>query len=72
LLSYLPEMRGKTQMIEEGMELHNLKIWLRDERRPINRVYLAPENVELPFKTINGYTEVIVIESKGYSLIVFE
>ena len=34
LLSYVPEMRGsKTQMIEEPIELHNVKISLRSDGR---------------------------------------
>jgi len=72
LLSYLPEMRGKTPMIEEGMALCDVKIMLRDEKGMVNRVYIAPEKTALPFKNLNGYVEVTVPESKGYSLIVFE
>ena len=72
LLSYLPEMRGKTPMIEEGIELHNVKIMLRDEKKNVNRVYVAPEKTVLSFQNVNGYTEVTIPQSKGYSLIVFE
>jgi hypothetical protein len=72
LLSYLPEMRGKTPMIEEGITLHDVKIMLRDEKETVSRVYLAPEKTEIPFKRSNGYTEVVVPKSCGYSLIVFE
>jgi hypothetical protein len=72
VLSYLPEMRGKTPMIEEGVELHDIKIMLRDEKRTINRVYVAPEKTRLPFENVDGYAEVVVPKSKGYSLIVFE
>ncbi len=72
LLSYLPEMRGKTPIIEEGIELSNVKIMLRDEMKTIRKVYLAPERIELSFKYVNSYAEVTIPKSQGYSLIVFE
>lgn len=72
LLSYLPEMRGGTQIIEEGIELSNIKVMLWDENKTIKKVYLAPEKIELSFKHVKGYAEVIIPKSRGYSLIVFE
>ncbi|WP_298649069.1 alpha-L-fucosidase [uncultured Proteiniphilum sp.] len=72
LFSYIPEMRGNTPMIEEGVELHDVKIILRNNDKIFSKVYLAPEKTELSFEVLNGYTKVSVPESKGYSLIVFE
>ncbi len=73
LLSYVPEMRGsKTQMIEEPIELHNLKISLRNDGKAPQKVYLAPEKKSLPFKIVDGYINVTVPVSYGYSLVVFE
>jgi hypothetical protein len=73
LLSYVPEMRGsKTQMIEEPIELHNVKISLLNNGKIPKKVYLAPEGKSLPFKISGGYTNVVIQDSKGYSLIVFE
>ena len=73
LLSYVPEMRGsRTQMIEEPIELNNVKISLRIDRKPPERVYLAPDKKSLPFKIVDGYINVTVPVSKGYSLVVFE
>lgn len=73
LLSYLPEMRGlNTQMIEEPIELHDVKISLRNDGKSPQKVYLAPNRKSLPFKSIDGYTVVTIPVSKGYSLIVFE
>jgi len=73
LLSYVPEMRGaKTQMIEEPIELHNVKIALRNDGKTPRKVYLAPEKKSLPFKVTAGYINVTIPVSKGYSLIVFE
>jgi len=73
ILSYVPEMRGpKTQMIEEAIELHNVKISLRIDGKVPRKVYLAPGKKNLPFKTANGYVNVTIPISKGYSLVVFE
>ena len=72
LLSYIPEMRGITEMIEEPVELHNVKIFLRNDGKKPKNVYLAPEKTQLPFKLVDGYLEVTIPSSKGYSLIVFE
>ena len=72
ILSYVPELRGSTEMIEEGVELHNVKIALRNDGKPPKKVYLAPEKTSLPFKLVDGYIEVTIPECKGYSLVVFE
>jgi hypothetical protein len=56
LLSYVPEIRGsKTQMIEEPIELYNVKIALRIDGSVPTKVYLAPDNTPLPFEIINNY-----------------
>ena len=73
LLSYVPELRGsKTQMIEEPIELHDVKISLRMDGKTLKKVYLAPEKKSLPFKIIDGYVNVTIPVSMGYSLLVFE
>ena len=73
ILSYVPEMRGpKTQMIEEAVELHNIKIAVRVDGQLPKSVYLAPSMKALPFKVIKGYVNVTIPESKGYSLLVLE
>lgn len=73
ILSYVPEMRGsKTQIIEEPIELHNVKISLRNDGKAPKKVYLAPEGKSLPFKIADGYINVTIPVSNGYSLLVFE
>ena len=72
LFSYVPETRGKTPMIEEGVEIHHVTIMIRNDNKTFSKVYLAPEKRNLPFERIQGYTKTIVDRSKGYSLIVFE
>ena len=73
LLTYIPELRGSnTEMIEEPIELRDVKISLRNDGRTPKKVYLAPDKKSLPFKQVNGYINVTIPVSKGYSLIVFE
>ena len=73
VLSYVPELRGpKTQMIEESIELRDIKIALRIDGNLPTKVYLAPNKKALPFKVTNGYVNVVIPACKGYSLLVFE
>jgi hypothetical protein len=73
ILSYVPEMRGtKTQIIEEPVELHNIRISLRSDGKVPGKVYLAPGKKSLPFKVSAGYVNVTIPVSYGYSLVVFE
>lgn len=71
LISYVPEMRGQTQMIEEPIKLSNFKISLRVDGKKPKEVYSAPEKKLLRYKVENGYINVTVPECNGYSLIVF-
>ena len=72
LLSYVPELRGDTQIVEESIKLADVKISLRKDKEKISKVYLAPEKQELPFSTENGYIQVALPEVNGYAMIVFE
>lgn len=72
LLSYVPEKRGHTEMIEEPVKLSNVRISLRNDGVRPKKVYLAPEKKSLPFKLVYNYTEVTIPECNGYSLVVFE
>jgi hypothetical protein len=72
LLSYVPELRGQSQMIEEPIPLSNVEISLRMDGKTPKKVYLAPGKKSLPFKVVDGYVRVTIPVSKGYSLLVFE
>jgi hypothetical protein len=72
LLSYIPELRGKTQMIEEPVKLCDVKISLRVDGKEPEKVYLAPEKKPLLYKVENEYINLTVPECNGYILIVFE
>lgn len=72
ILSYLPEMRGNTPIIEEPIMLNNITISLRNNAKKLRKVYIAPEKEMLLFNTNEGYDTVIIPKIKGYALIVFE
>ncbi|HZH74091.1 MAG TPA: hypothetical protein VFD91_16465, partial [Mariniphaga sp.] len=79
LLSYVPEMRGRTQMIEEPIKLQDVTISLRVDGKPPRKVYVASDNKVskhdkkvLKHKVENGYIHVTIPECDRYSLVVFE
>lgn len=73
ILSYVPELRGpSTSMIEDAVEVNNVKIALRSDGKAPRKVYLAPSRKNLAFKIKDGYIYVDIPVSKGYSLLVFE
>lgn len=72
LLSYLPEMRGNTQMIEEPIELDNITLSFRHDDRNFKNIYLAPKKEKLSYTIEGDYVHINVPESKGYSLLVIE
>ena len=72
LISYVPEMRGNTQMIKEPVKLNDVKISLRIDGKGPKKVYIAPSRKPLRYKVENGYINVTVPECNGYSLVVCE
>lgn len=72
ILSYVPERRGKIDVIEEAVRINNVSIELRADGRKIKKVYLAPDKEELDFKIKDGYIKAIVPEVDGYAMLVFE
>ena len=72
LLSYIPEMRGRTQMIEEPIELSDLKISIRKDNRNFKNIYSAPDREPLSYQVEGNYIEINIPKSKGYTLIVLE
>jgi hypothetical protein len=73
LLAYVPERRGPhTDMIEEPIELRDVRVSLRTGEREPQRVFLAPSRQELPVTAQDGYTAVTVPVVRGHALVVFE
>ena len=72
LINYVPELRGKSEIVEEPLYAANVNIEIRHDGMLPTKVYLAPKGKELPFTMENNYVCVDVPVFKGYALIVFE
>ena len=72
LLTYVPELRGKAQIIEEPISVHDVAVSLRTDGTIPKTVYLAPSGEELEFTVTEGYLQVSVPKVCGYQLLVFE
>ena len=72
-LSYVPERRGRnTDMIEEPVELRDVRLSLRTDGRKPRRVYLAPREQPLEFQMKDGYVTANVPVVPGYAMVVVE
>jgi hypothetical protein len=70
LLYYTPERRGTDfDVIEDIVPLYNTAVSIRVPGT-IRSVTLAPQQVTLPFKQVNGRIEFILPELKGHQMIV--
>lgn len=73
VLSYVPERRGpNVDMIEEPIELRNVDLALRSDKRAVKRVYLAPESTDLEFEIADGYMQTSIPALSGYAMVVVE
>lgn len=73
LLSYVPELRGKSMnVIEEPVEVRDITVSLRNDGKEFKKAYLAPCLTGLDFKKEGLYTVVRLPLLKGYQMIVFE
>ncbi len=72
ILAYVPELRGgKTQIIEDAIEVSNVVLALKSERAP-REVYLAPERSPLPYVYSDAHIRTTVPSCRGYTMVVFE
>jgi len=72
LLNYVPELRGKSEIIEDALPAFGVKLSLRcDGGRPV-KAFTAPNRSELPMDFSNGCVQVTIPEMRGYQLVVFE
>ena len=72
LLTYVPELRGKSiQIIEEPIVLRNVELFLMSDGKKVNEVYLAPSGKKLDFEIQGKYLKVTVPEVNGYQMVVF-
>ncbi len=68
LLNYVPELRGKTLMVEEPIDACNVKVSLRTGHAP-SKVRLTPHGPDLEFTMDGDYLHFILPEMCGYALI---
>lgn len=72
VIHYIPEQRYREiQTIEEAIPLHHVELNVRLEAEP-ERVYLAPEGLELPFTWTEGRVRVTVPRVDGHAMVVME
>ena len=72
LLTYIPELRGKMQIIEEPIVVRRVELVLRKDGQRIKNVYLAPSRNKLEFRFEADYIRVTIPEVNGYQMVVFE
>jgi len=71
LLFYVPERRGKIDVIEDLVPLKDMVLKYRTPQKP-KRVYLAPGGEELAFQWKDNYAFFSVPEFKGHQMVVVE
>ena len=72
ILTYVPELRGQQQMIEEAILVKDVELGLRNDGQEVREVYLAPQGESLPFRVQQGRVWISVPEVRGYQMVVFE
>jgi hypothetical protein len=72
LINYVPELRGKSEIIEEALFAKMVKVSIRIDESTPKTAYLAPEKTPLELKCEGDYVFAVVPEIYGYQLVVFE
>lgn len=72
LLSFISERRAEgLDIVEDVLPLVNMPISVRFGHKP-SRVFLAPEEVELPFDYKDGYIQTRINSTNGHSILVIQ
>jgi len=72
LINYVPELRGKSEIVEERLPAVDLSVSLRLDGNNPSRAFLAPECTPLQCKIGADYAEVKIDRICGYQLVVFD
>jgi hypothetical protein len=73
VMAYVPESRGAgVNMIEEAIELTDVRVGLRLDGWKPRTAYLAPIRKELALAIVGNYATATIPRIKGWSLLVFE
>lgn len=72
LLAYVPELRGRIQIVEDGVEVPHGKLFVRMSDSLPLRAYLALGRKPVSFEMRDSYVEVVIPPFKGYTMLVLE
>lgn len=72
MLYVSPVKRGKNiEVVEDIIPLYNINVSLKLPQKP-NRVYLAPQNVDVQFKYTDGAAVFVLDKLENHQMVVFE
>lgn len=71
-LNYVPELRGKSEIVEEPLVTGNITAQLRLDGKKPARIYAAPERRDLSYKVKDNYAGITVGTMCGYGMAVVE
>jgi len=69
ILSYVPELRGKQQIIEDPLILNDTEIAFRLDDMQFNDVYAVPSREKISYNILDGYIVMEIPKIQGYKLI---
>lgn len=72
LLNYLPDLRGKSLMVEDSLPLTGVKVSCRLDGKKAKNVFLAPEKTAIDYTVSGDRVEFCMPESYGYAMVVIE
>ena len=71
LLYCVTKKRGDTEVIEDAITLHDTKVEIKLGKKP-SRVYLAPEEKDIPFTYENGILSYTVPQFTIHGMVVID
>lgn len=72
LLAYVPDLRGRVQIVEDAIAVTDCQVAIRLDGQPPKKVYLAPDGTPVSTLERNGYLHISVPPFKGYAMLVLE
>ena len=72
LLAYVPELRGKSLVLEDSIALTNVKVCLDHAGKKIQQIYLPPGKTPLEWKETPDGTQFVIPRMDGYAMAVVE
>ena len=67
-----PVKRGKgVEIIEDIVPMYDTKVWVKRDK-PVKRVFLAPQEQDIPFTVEDGYVAFTVDKFECHQMVVIE